>query len=127
MNLSQEQRELVVRIAYSYLGMKRETGFKCVDFVRLVYSQIGICISLLAPKLPPPGEINIKKDELLSLPIGEIIFFRDRGDRRPRLWTHVGITCSAFEIIHCSLFFGGCVVITPVRSMWERYDFVESI
>ena len=127
MNLSQEQRESIIKISIGYLRREREVGFSCVDFVRLVYRQIGIDIPLLMPKLPPPSEINIKREDLGFLPLGEIIFLRDRSDGRPRPWTHVGIVYSPFEIIHCSLFFGGCVVITPIQLIWERYDFVESL
>jgi hypothetical protein len=127
MNLSQDQREAVVRISGEYLGRKREIGFSCVDFVRTVYGRIGIEIPLLMPKMLPPVEFNLRREYLLNPPLGEIIFFKDRSDKRLRLWTHLGIVYSVCEIIHCSLFLGEQVVITPIEFMWRRYDFVESV
>lgn len=127
MNLLQSQRELVVKIAQGYLGKKRRNDFKCIDFVRMVYRGIDIVVPQISPSLFPPKEFNIAKEDLDKPPLGGVIFLRDRGDRRLRTWTHVGIIYSPTEIIHCSLYFGGCVVITPIQSVWERYDFVESI
>lgn len=125
MNLSAKQRESIARRALSYLGKKREEGFRCVDFVREVYQYVGIEIPPIHTGIPPK-EFNITREDLTNLPLGEIIFFRNMKDQRDRKWTHVAIAVSGAECIHCSYFFGEKVVVSHIDDMLTRYEFAES-
>ena len=125
MKLTIEERKKIVGIAMSHLGRGREEGFRCVDFVREVFRSIDIEIPPLSSGFPPK-EFNIAKEDLVNLPLGEIIFFRNLKDQRGRKWTHVAIAVSSDECIHCSYFFGEKVVVSNINDMLARYEFVES-
>lgn len=126
MKLNKDQIEEVLRTAVLYVNYPYSKDFSCVDFVRKVYSSIGIEIPKLKPYIPPE-EFNITKEELNNPPAGHIIFFKDRTDsRKYRAWTHIGIIMPNHYCIHCSLFFGKKVIISSLSDMYKKYDFAES-
>lgn len=127
MKLNKDQIEEVLRTAVLYVNYPYSKDFSCVDFVRKVYSSIGIEIPKLKPYIPPE-EFNITKEELNNPPAGHIIFFKDRTDsRKYRAWTHIGIIMPNHYCIHCSLFFGKKVIISSLSDMYKKYDFAESV
>ncbi len=126
MNLSDFESRRVVKIALSYLGTHRSQTFKCVDFVRKVYKEIGVVIPRLLSS-SPPKEFNITREDLAKPPVGHLIFLKDRNDSRNREWTHVAIILPDNYCIHCSFFYGEKVIIFSLKDLFEkRYDFVES-
>jgi hypothetical protein len=119
--------KIIIDTATSYLNHPYSKEFDCVKFVRKVYQTSGIIIPKLDPS-PPPLEFNIQKEQLKNPPIGHIMFLKDREDpRKHRAWTHIVIINSKKSCIHCSLFFGRKVVITPLEEIFKKYDFVESV
>jgi len=124
--LTTNQIETILQTAISYIGHPYSAEFCCVDFVRKVYDSVGIKI----PKLrsySPPAEFNIKKEDLAHPPVGHLMFLKDRSDpRQDRAWTHVVIIMPDLLCIHCSLFFGEKVVISPLLDIFKKYDFVDS-
>ena len=126
MQLTTVQCEQVVEIALTYLNQPYRKGFRCVEFVREVYCQIGIHLPILQSWAPPQG-FNIFKEQLIDPPAGHVMFLRDRDDpRKERSWTHVVILISKLNCIHCSLFSGEKVVISTLEEIYKRYDFAES-
>ena len=126
MYLSDSEVEKVIVIAKSYIGRKREPGFKCVEFVCQVYEEAGITVPRLIPTEFPPQDFCLTKDELTDPPAGRPLFLYNKNDWRPRKWTHLVITLPNHEVVHCSYFFGKKVVITSLEKILEKYDFVES-
>lgn len=55
----------IERIALKYLGRAYKSGFRCLDFVRLVYAEVGMTI--------PPVRLNIKSADLASPPNGACV------------------------------------------------------
>ena len=127
MHLCETDSAKILSVATSYLGHPYSLEFDCIKFVRTVYKEIGIII----PKLysyAPPREFNIIREQLLSPPIGHLMFLKDPKDpRKHRDWTHVVIIGVENTCIHCSIFFGEKVVITPLAEIFKTYDFAESI
>jgi len=126
MNISKKQAERVVHVANSYVNTPYSNNFRCVDFVRRVYTEVGIVIPLLKNQ-PPPIELNIKIEELDNPPVGHLMFLRDRSDpRKYRIWTHVVIISENNTCIHCSIFYGNKVTVTKLPDIFQRYEFVSS-
>lgn len=126
MELTPAQITKILDAAWSLLGRPYADDFQCVDFVRAVYASADITIPRLTSG-SPPEDFNIRKADLRNPPAGYIMFLKDRCDpRKERLWTHLVIILPLRTCIHCSLFYGEKVVITPLAEIFERYDFAES-
>ncbi len=124
MKLTTVRRKKVLAVALSQLGRDRVEGFKCVDFVRSVYTSIGIFVPFpLIGWMSPPVGFNISLDQLSDPPEAELIFFRRKNDRRKRKWTHVGIILPEKKVIHCSQFLGEKVTISELTDLLKDYDF----
>lgn len=129
MLLSKKQKREIIKTAISYIGKPYSKEFDCIQFVRVVYEFVGIHI----PKIPklgsPPSEFNICKKQLNDIPVGHIVFLRDRHDpRKERSWTHVVIALNNRFCIHNSVFYGSKVVVSDFEKITkDRYDFAESI
>lgn len=124
MNLTPEQAEKIVTIAQSHLGTAYGPGFKCIDFVRLVYKSVGIYIPPVVCDVPP-ADFNITTEQLSNPPIGSIIFLLNKKEKRERNWSHVAIVLPNKLCIHCSLFKGG-VIISSLEEIFQKYNFAPS-
>ncbi len=126
MNLSIDKRNAILSIVKTYVGAPYSKEFDCVAFVRGVYRQVGIEVPKLR-SFEPPKDFNLSKEQLENPPAGHILFLKDREDpRKHRAWTHVVIILDDKNCIHCSLFFGRKVVVTPLVEIYKRYDYAES-
>jgi cell wall-associated NlpC family hydrolase len=126
MELTEEQVEKVIDIAFSQLGSYRP-GKQCLGFVRDVYQEIGINIPPIWGHSNPPDGINLKKEELETFPPGRILFLRNKTTTSGRVWTHVALTLPGLKVIHHSIkLHGGTVVVSDLEQVFQYYDFVES-
>ncbi|MBI2278937.1 MAG: C40 family peptidase [Candidatus Brennerbacteria bacterium] len=125
MELTKDQAKEVIETALSYVGHPYDSKeFNCVGFVRTVYRTIGIKISPLK-SCAPPAELNLSAEQAKDLPVGHLMFLKDRDDpRKERSWTHVVIILTKETCIHCSLFFGRKVTISSFAEMYCKYDVV---
>lgn len=126
MDLTSRKVQRIITAARPLLGRAYSANFSCVDFVRAVYGEIGLRIPPLNGYRPPPVKLNIPRVGAVLNRVGHLIFLRRRHDPRDRYWTHVAIVWPKASCIHCSRFFGGQVVVTPLTEVFEKYDFVPS-
>jgi len=127
LKITKRQAVLAAIIGETFEGRMRAPDFKCIDFVRIVYRAVGITIPRLGPWCPP-SDFNIGEEELADPPVGHLMFLKDRTDPRTEsAWTHTVIIVPGRKCVHCSLFLGEKVVITPLEELWQRYDFAPSV
>lgn len=106
----------IERIALKYLGRAYESRFRCLDFVRAVYAEMGMTI--------PPVRLNVKPVDLTNPPVGHVLFLRHKQAARKEGYTHVAIIISGHRCIHNSYYFGKKVVITPLDELLACYEVV---
>ena len=128
MNLPHSTSKRVVETALSFLGLPYSENFRCLDFVRTVFRQMNMNIPILHPNLSPPSDWNISETDINNPPPGHIMFLIDPNDsRKERAWTHAVIIVNPKDCIHCSIFFGREVIISPLDKIFEKYKFAPSI
>ena len=106
----------IEQVALKYLGRKYEKGFRCMDFVRLVYKEVGMTL--------PPVALNVKPADISDPPVGHVLFLRHIYAPSKIGYTHVGIIISGRRCIHNSYYFGGKVVVTPLDELLQWYKVV---
>ena len=104
----------IIASARRYLGRPYQEDFTCLDFVRAVYAEHGLSV--------PPASLNLDAADLADPPIGFVLYLRRKAYIGTRTWTHMVLIASATECIHCSRFFGGKVVLTPLRHIRAIYE-----
>jgi len=112
--ISQEQAEQIVKIALSCLGQPYRDIFKCTDFVRQAYNQVGLTI--------PPPTLNLKLDDMHSPPIGFVLYLKRKASQVDRRVTHAVLILPERKCIHASYYLGITIVITELDELLKMYD-----
>lgn len=122
--LTEEQKSQIIDFANSEIGRKYQTGFKCAEFVRMVYSRAGIeCVFDEHPVLTLE---DIYKEEF----VGYLCFLKNKKYQPQSLYryTHVGIIAPDHGLIHYSRYFGEPnvreVFRTPMEEIFKVYNFI---
>ncbi len=125
MFLSESLSTSIVTTACTYLNHPFDyEKFNCVHFVISVYENVGISVPRLSRNGYPLTDFHLFSDEFAVMPIGHSVFFKRKTKVSTRIWSHVAIVVSPYELIHCSRYFGGKVVITPKEDFLGVYDLV---
>ena len=126
MDLPVDKATAVLRAAKARVGQTKEP-FKCMEFVREIYREVGVIIPPISPHLPPPRTFNISVSEVSAPPVGHVMFLRRKDSESKRTWTHVVIVGENKTVIHCSRFISTKVVESSLDSILTFYEFAHSI
>lgn len=125
MQLTPDLSSRIITTALTYLNHPYDfINFDCVRFIIRVYKEVGITIPIFGGAGFPPAEFHLSEEEFAQKPIGHSVFFRRKANTTDRIWTHMVLILSPDELIHCSSRFGGKVVITPWKDLFELYSHV---
>ena len=118
----ESQKQSIIQIGVLKIGQRYGDGYKCENFVKTIYQEVGILTEF--KNHPFLSYEDIFKDEY----IGYLCFLKNKKYTQELYrFTHVGIIFPNHQLLHYSRYFGEPnireVFLTPFDKIFEVYNF----
>jgi hypothetical protein len=123
--ITEDQKIKIAEIGFSLIGEKYVKGYRCHDFIRRVFGEVGMSTNFYDYSMLPSKEI------WEEAAVGNLMFLHRKETKSTNKITHIGIILPNHKLLHYSRWMGAERIYEVLCSSFEEifkiYDFVEPI
>jgi hypothetical protein len=123
--ITEDQKTMIVGLGCSRVGKRYVKGYKCHDFIRTIFHEVGMSTNFFDYPMLPYEEIWEEKA------VGSLLFLHRKETKVSKKITHIGIILPGHKLLHYSRWMGVEIVFEVLCSSFEEvfrvYDFVDPI
>jgi hypothetical protein len=121
--ITENQKTKIIELGDNKLGESYVKGYKCHDFIRTIFHEVGMSTNFFDYQMLPYEEIW--KEEA----VGGLLFLHRKETKISKKITHIGIILPGHKLLHYSRWMGTERIFKVLCSSFEEvfsvYDFVE--